>query len=84
MCSPPSIPISSVRSIWCVGVPRVANLHWAMGDADAADEVISLLRSRVADPMLGLVVDGLAAASLVFENRLVEAADLAGRVLADP
>ncbi len=66
------------------GTARIANLHWAMGDADAADEVINLLRSRVADPMLGLVVDGLAAASLVFENRLVEAADLAGRVLADP
>ena len=66
------------------GTARIANLHWAMGDADAADEVINLLRSRVTDPMLGLVVDGLAAASLVFENRLVEAADLAGRVLADP
>ncbi|MBJ7340229.1 LuxR family transcriptional regulator [Mycolicibacterium sp.] len=66
------------------GTARVANLHWAMGDADAADDIIALLRDRITDPILSLVVDGLAAASVVFENRLQEAAELAASVLANP
>ena len=29
------------------GLARIANLHWSMGDAESADEVLELLRSRV-------------------------------------
>ncbi|WP_231639724.1 helix-turn-helix domain-containing protein [Mycobacterium sp. Marseille-P9652] len=66
------------------GVVRVANLQLSAGDADAADDVLAVLRRRIADPGLRLVVDGLAAASLALENRLADAAELSRRVLADP
>ncbi|MGO8768025.1 LuxR C-terminal-related transcriptional regulator [Mycobacterium sp.] len=65
------------------GVARVVNLQLSAGDADAANDVLELLRRRVNDPGLKLVVDGLAAASLALENRLGEAAELSRRVLTD-
>ena len=34
------------------GAARIANLHWSMGDAESADEVLELLRERVANPGL--------------------------------
>lgn len=66
------------------GAVRVVNRQLSAGDAVAADEVLELLRQRIRDPGLSLVVDGLAAASLALQNRLDEAADLSGRVLASP
>jgi DNA-binding NarL/FixJ family response regulator len=66
------------------GTARIANLHWSMGDAESADEVLDMLSSKVTDHGLRLVVDGLASASLLFENRLEQATELSQRVLADP
>ena len=66
------------------GTARIANLQWSMGDAEGADEVLKLLRSKVTHPGLQLLVDGVASASLLFENQLDEAVATAERVLADP
>ena len=66
------------------GLARIANLHWSMGDAESADEVLELLRSRVTDHGLKLLIDGVASASRTFENQLAEAVALSERVLADP
>ena len=66
------------------GTARIANLQWSMGDAEGADEVLKLLRSKVTQPGLRLLVDGVASASLLFENQLDEAVAHAERVLADP
>jgi DNA-binding NarL/FixJ family response regulator len=65
------------------GLARLANLHWAMDDAEGAGEVLKMLRGRVSDPGLRLLVDGVASASLVFENHLAEAAALSQHVLSD-
>lgn len=66
------------------GIARVATLQWSIGDAKAADEILVMLQQRVTSPAARLVVDGLTAALAVLDNRLDEAAELAGRVLADP
>ena len=66
------------------GTARIANLQWSMGDAEGADEVLELLRSSVTHPGLRLLVDGVASASLLFENQLDAAVAHAERVLADP
>jgi DNA-binding CsgD family transcriptional regulator len=66
------------------GAARIANLQWSMGDAAGAGEVLELLRSTVTHPGLIQFVDGLSAASLVFQNRLEEAVAFSQRVLDDP
>ena len=66
------------------GLARIANLHWSMGDAEGADEVLDLLCDRVAHPGLKLVVAGVASASRLFENQLEEAVELSELVLASP
>ncbi|WP_286171848.1 LuxR family transcriptional regulator [Mycobacterium sp. BK086] len=66
------------------GMARIANLQWSIGDSEAAAEILAMLQQRVSHPRLRLVVDGLAAALLVLDNRLEEAAELADQVLADP
>jgi DNA-binding CsgD family transcriptional regulator len=66
------------------GLARIANLHWTMGDAESADEVLELLYDRVTEEPLRLLVDGVASASRTFENQLVEAVALSERVLASP
>ncbi|MFI6171493.1 LuxR C-terminal-related transcriptional regulator [Nocardia sp. NPDC051052] len=52
------------------GSTRVANLLWAMGDADRADEVLKLVRAKVTHPKIGAILDGLASACAVNENRI--------------
>ena len=66
------------------GVARIANLHWAMGDVEGANEVLELLRGKLTRPALRLLVDGVASACLLFENQLSEAVALTQRVLASP
>ena len=66
------------------GLVRIANLHWSMGDAEGADEVLDLLCDRVTHPGLKLVVAGVASASRLFENQLEEAVELSKLVLARP
>jgi DNA-binding NarL/FixJ family response regulator len=66
------------------GTARIANLQWSMGDAERADEVLGMLQTHVTHPALRHVVDGIASAALLFENRLNEAVALSEPVLADP
>ena len=66
------------------GTARIANLQWSMGDAEGANKVLELLRSKVTHHGLQLLVDGEASASLLFGNQLDEAVAHAERVLADP
>jgi DNA-binding NarL/FixJ family response regulator len=66
------------------GGARIANLHWSMGDAARANEVLELLESRVNEPALLLVVEGIASATRTFQNRLEDAAAASQRVLSDP
>jgi DNA-binding NarL/FixJ family response regulator len=65
------------------GLARIANLHWSMGDAEGADEVLDLLCDRITHPALKLVVAGVASASRLFENQLDEAVELSNLVLAN-
>jgi DNA-binding NarL/FixJ family response regulator len=65
------------------GLARIANLQWSMGDAERAGEVLKMLRGRVSDPSLRLLVDGVASASLLFENQLGQAVTLSQHVLSD-
>ncbi|MEU7766800.1 LuxR C-terminal-related transcriptional regulator [Nocardia sp. NPDC049190] len=55
------------------GSTRVANLLWAMGDADRADDVLTLVRGKLKHPKIGMIFDGLASASAVNENRIEDA-----------
>jgi len=66
------------------GLARIANLHWSMGDAESAGEVLELLREKVTHNGLRVLVDGVASASRAFENQLSEAVALSERVLAEP
>jgi len=66
------------------GLARVANLHWSMGDAESADEVLELLCEKVTHSGLRLMIDGVASAARTFENQLPDAVTLSARVLADP
>jgi DNA-binding CsgD family transcriptional regulator len=66
------------------GMARIANLQWSIGDSQAAAEILEMLQQRISHPRLRPVVDGLAAALAVLDNRLEEAAALADQVLADP
>jgi DNA-binding NarL/FixJ family response regulator len=65
------------------GLARIANLQWSMGDAQRADEVLEMLRGRVRDPGLRLLIDGVASASLLFQNQLGKAVALSQHVLSD-
>lgn len=65
------------------GLARIANLHWSMGDAESADEVLELLYQKVSAPGLRILVDGVASASRTFENQLPESVAMSTRVLDD-
>lgn len=65
-------------------LPRLSILFWSMGDVRRAHEIIELLDERVQNPALRLVVDAVAAAIAVHENRIEEGISAAEAVLADP
>jgi hypothetical protein len=66
------------------GTVRMINLQLSMSDAEAAHQVLELLRRRINTHELRLVVDGLEAASSAFAGRLGEAVEISRRVLSDP
>ena len=66
------------------GSTRVANLLWAMGDADRADEVLTLVRGKATHPRIQLILQGLASACAVYENRLEDAFVDAEQVMSNP
>ncbi|MET8872472.1 LuxR C-terminal-related transcriptional regulator [Nocardia sp. NPDC004604] len=63
------------------GSTRVSNLFWAMGDAERADEVLAMLRTKVRHPKIVATFDGLASACAVNENRLEDAFSAAEAVM---
>lgn len=65
------------------GLPRVSILFWSMGDVIRASEVTTLLRAGVEHPSLKLVVDAVASAMAVHENKIAEGISAAEAVLAD-
>ncbi|MGV9859703.1 LuxR C-terminal-related transcriptional regulator [Gordonia sp. NPDC003425] len=64
-----------------IGLVRVGNMFWAMGDADRADALLGALRTRVQDPNLTEIVDGIGSACALFENNLSLAVTLSDKVL---
>ncbi|MFC9439863.1 LuxR C-terminal-related transcriptional regulator [Nocardia sp. NPDC057030] len=64
------------------GSTRVANLLWAMGDADQADQVLKLVRGKVEHPKIAAILDGLASACAVNENQIDIAITEAEKVMA--
>ncbi len=63
------------------GSTRVANLLWAMGDADRADQVLALVQAKVRHPTISVILTGLASATAVNENRLDDAIAAADTVM---
>ena len=63
------------------GTVRMINLQLSIGDTQAAQHVLQLLRDRITTRELRPVVDGLAAASLSTANQLDEALEFSYRVL---
>lgn len=63
------------------GITRVANLRWSIGDADAAERILAMVRHRLTHPTLRLVLDGLRSALLVLDAHLDQGAALAEEVL---
>ena len=61
------------------GLARIANLHWSMGDAESADDVLELLHEKITHNGAQQLVTGVAAASRTFENQLTEAVDRLGK-----
>jgi len=63
-------------------LPRLSILFWSMGDVERAHEILELVDERVHNPALKLVVDAVAAAIAVHENRIEEGISAAEAVLA--
>jgi DNA-binding NarL/FixJ family response regulator len=64
-------------------LPRLSILFWSMGEVRRAHQILELLDERVQMPALKLVVDAVAAAIAVHENRIEEGITAAEAVLAD-
>ena len=55
-----------------------------MGNADEGDPILAVLKSRITDPTLALVVEGLESVAAHHQNRLDDALSIGRRVLATP
>jgi DNA-binding CsgD family transcriptional regulator len=75
--------LSDIELIYWGGI-RFATVFWALGDAGRADDILAMLREKVTDPNLALVVKGFAAACAIFENRVDDAIALSDEVLDSP
>ncbi|MYR08126.1 helix-turn-helix transcriptional regulator [Gordonia sp. SID5947] len=63
---------------------RFGNLFWGLGDADRADAVLDMLRAKITDPALALVVTAFASARAAFGNDMDAAIALSDEVLRSP
>ncbi|HEY5855978.1 MAG TPA: AAA family ATPase, partial [Aldersonia sp.] len=72
------------RSLLRWGSTRIANLYFSVGNAEEGDPVLAVLKSRITDPALVLVVEGLESLSAFHQNRLDDALAIGQRVLAAP
>ncbi|KAA0101458.1 LuxR family transcriptional regulator [Mycolicibacterium sp. P1-5] len=66
------------------GIPRASIVFWSLGEATRANEVLELLRRRVSNPVLRLMLDAVDAALMIFENKLPEGLAKAQAVLSNP
>ncbi|WP_039993740.1 LuxR C-terminal-related transcriptional regulator [Gordonia otitidis] len=66
-----------------VGIVRVGNMFWAMGDSHRADALLDEVRGRITDVNLLPVVDAIGSACALFENDLDAAVALSDGVLAE-
>ena len=72
------------RSLLRWGSTRIGNLYFSVGNAEEGDPILAVLKSRITEPALALVVEGLESASAHHQNRLHDALALGRRVLAAP
>ncbi|NDK89168.1 helix-turn-helix transcriptional regulator [Gordonia desulfuricans] len=66
-----------------IGLQRVGNMFWVMNDAERAAKILDEVRTGVDDQNLMLIVDGIASACALFENRIGDAISMADSVLAE-
>ena len=66
------------------GIPRLSILFWSIGDVERARQVLRLLRERVQDPSLKLIVEATGSAIAVHENEIAEGIAAAEAVLSNP
>jgi AAA ATPase domain len=71
----------SERELVRWGVNRVAIMFWSLGAGEKANEIFALLRERLTEPDLKLILEALGAAMTVHENRIGDALVVAERVL---
>lgn len=65
------------------GIPRLSTLFWSMGEIAEAHQILSLMRERVTQPALRLVVEATGAAIAVHQNQVEDGIAAAEAVLAD-
>ncbi len=53
-----------------IGLQRVGNMFWVMNQAERAEEILEKVRAEVDDENLLRIVDGIASACALFENRI--------------
>ena len=68
--------------VWAVS--RMSLIFWMLGDVEESHRMLDLLNEKVQHPTLRLVVDAVAAAMAVHENRIEEGIALAEHVLESP
>ncbi|SIR85694.1 LuxR C-terminal-related transcriptional regulator [Williamsia sterculiae] len=66
------------------GLTRICNLWWAMGDADRAEQILTMVSGRVTEPVLQGIIRAVESACAVFADDLSRAERLATATLDDP
>lgn len=66
------------------GIPRLSTLFWSMGEVGHAHDILTVLRQRVTNPALRLIIDATGAAMAVHQNKIEDGIAAAEVVLADP
>jgi DNA-binding CsgD family transcriptional regulator/tetratricopeptide (TPR) repeat protein len=66
------------------GIPRLSTLFWSMGEVAHAHDLLALIRQRVTQPALRLIVEATWAAMAVHQNKIEDGIAAAEAVLADP
>lgn len=67
-----------------IGLQRVGNMFWVMNQAERAEEILEKVRAEVDDENLLRIVDGIASACALFENRIADAIALSDVALESP
>lgn len=67
-----------------IGLQRVGNMFWVMNQAERAGQILQQVRADVDDENLMRIVDGIASACALFENRIDDAISLSDIALRSP